>query len=157
MSNAPLDRRGTVLVLNGPNLDLLGERDPEQYGTTTLGEIEQLCRDTAERLGLEVRCLQSNHEGVLVDAIHDARRDTVGLVGNFAAYTHTSVAILDALAAYPAPVVEVHLSNVHAREEFRRQSFVSRVAAAVIAGAGAHGYVLALEHLAFLLDAPREA
>ena len=142
---------GQVLVLNGPNLNLLGERDPEVYGTTTLADIEALCHDTAKGLGLEVEMYQSNHEGALVDKIHEVRRSADAVVANFGAYSHTSVAIMDALAVLKQPVVEVHLSNIHAREEFRRHSYVSLVADAVIVGAGAHGYVLALRHVAHLL------
>lgn len=143
---------GQVLVLNGPNLNLLGERDPEVYGTTTLADVEALCRETAAGLGLEVETFQSNHEGALIDKIHDVRRTAAAVVVNLGAYTHTSVAVMDALAVLEQPVVEVHLSNVHAREEFRRRSYVSLVADAVIAGAGAHGYALALRHVAFLLE-----
>lgn len=143
---------GQVLVLNGPNLNLLGERDPEVYGTTTLADVEALCRETAAGLGLEVETFQSNHEGALIDKIHEVRRTAAAVVVNLGAYTHTSVAVMDALAVLEQPVVEVHLSNVHAREEFRRRSYVSLVADAVIAGAGAHGYALALRHVAFLLE-----
>ncbi len=146
----------SVLVLNGPNLNLLGRRDPALYGTDTLADIENLCRREGEALGLEVECCQSNHEGELVDAIHAAFAEGQAVVGNFGAYTHTSVAIMDALAVLTTPVVEVHLSNIHAREEFRHRSYVSPVADAVIVGAGAHGYALALRHVAHLLDAVPE-
>lgn len=141
-----------VLVLNGPNLNLLGERDPGVYGTTTLADVERLCSDTGRVLGLDVTCFQSNHEGALIDRIHAARTTTAGVVANLGAYSHTSVALMDALDVLPQPVVEVHLSNTHAREEFRRHSYVSLVATAVIAGAGAHGYALALRHVAALLN-----
>jgi 3-dehydroquinate dehydratase-2 len=140
----------SVLVLNGPNLNLLGRRDPEVYGTATLADVEKLCREEAEALGLEVECCQSNHEGELVDAIHGAFAAGQAVIGNFGAYTHTSVAIMDALAVLTTPVIEVHISNIHAREEFRHHSYVSRVADAVIVGAGIHGYALALRHVAHL-------
>lgn len=140
-----------VLVLNGPNLNLLGERDPEVYGTATLADVEGLCADTGHELGLDVTCVQSNDEGALIDHIHTARRTTAGVVVNLGAYSHTSIALMDALAVLSQPVVEVHLSNTHAREEFRRHSYVSLVATAVIAGAGTHGYALALRHVAALL------
>lgn len=139
-----------VLVLNGPNLNLLGTREPEIYGTATLADVEALCAERAAEHGLEVTCLQSNHEGALVDALHEARAagDVLGVVLNAAAYTHTSVALLDAVRACELPVVEVHLSNPHAREAFRHTSYLSPVAVAVIAGAGIHGYGWAVEHLA---------
>ncbi len=143
-----------VLVLNGPNLNLLGERDTTVYGTTTLADVERLCADTGCELGLDVTCVQSNHEGELIDRIHAARSTTAGLVVNLGAYSHSSIAVMDALAVLSQPVVEVHLSNIHAREAFRRHSYVSLVATAVIAGAGAHGYALALRHVADLLDRP---
>lgn len=146
----------SVLVLNGPNLNLLGRRDPAVYGTQTLADIESLCLREGAALGLDVECCQSNHEGELIDAIHGAFAAGQALVGNFGAYTHTSVAIMDALAVLTTPVVEVHLSNLHAREELRHRSYISPVADAVIMGAGAHGYALALRHVAHLLDA-REA
>jgi 3-dehydroquinate dehydratase II len=141
----------SVLVLNGPNLNLLGQRDPDVYGTATLSDVEQLCRGTAKELDLDVEFFQSNHEGELIDRIQEAFTDGSAVVANLGAYSHTSVAIMDALAVLSAPVVEVHLSNIHAREEFRRHSYVSQVADAVIAGAGAHGYALALRHVAQLL------
>lgn len=144
-----------VLVLNGPNLNLLGERDPAVYGTTTLADVESLCAETGRELGLEVECFQSNHEGELIDRIHGARSTTVGVVVNLGAYSHTSIALMDALAVLTQPIVEVHLSNIHARERFRRHSYVSLVASAVIAGAGAHGYALALRHVASLTGAER--
>ena len=143
----------SVLVLNGPNLNLLGRRDPQVYGTATLADVEKLCREEGEALGLDVECCQSNHEGELVDAIHGAFAAGQAVVGNFGAYTHTSVAIMDALAVLTTPVVEVHISNIHAREQFRHHSYVSRVADAVIVGAGIHGYALALRHVAHLTQA----
>ncbi len=137
-----------LLLLNGPNLNLLGTRQPEIYGPTTLAQIEERVAAAAAGHGLQVRAVQSNHEGILVDAIHEARLDCVGIVINPAAYTHTSVAIADALTAAELPVVEVHLSNVHRREAFRQHSYVSVVAEAVIAGAGPQGYEFAVHYLA---------
>ena len=142
----------SVVVLNGPNLNLLGRRDADVYGTATLADVEELCHKEAAVLGLDVELFQSNNEGALIDRIHDAFNDGAAVVGNFAAYSHTSVAIMDALAVLPTPVVEVHISNIHAREEYRRHSYVSLVADAVIVGAGVNGYVLALRHVAHLLD-----
>jgi len=136
-----------LLVLNGPNLNLLGTRQPEIYGTTTLAQIEELATATAAAHGFEVRALQSNHEGDLIDAIHVARGDCAGIVINPAAYSHTSVAIADALRAAELPVVEVHLSNIQRREEWRHHSYVSAVAEVVIAGAGPAGYQMAVNHL----------
>ncbi len=137
-----------VLVLNGPNLNLLGTRQPEVYGATTLQMIESMCVDHGASIGLQVSHLQSNHEGVLVDAIHAARGAQDGLILNAGAFTHTSVALMDAIASVELPVVEVHLSNIHAREEFRHKSFVAPVALGQICGFGAQGYVLALDALA---------
>lgn len=144
---------GTVLVLNGPNLNLLGTREPAVYGTATLADVERLCADTAAGLGLSVDCRQSNHEGVLIDAVQEARTSHVGIVLNPGGYSHTSIALMDALAACDLPVVEVHLSNIHRREEFRHLSYVSKVADAVIAGCGLHGYAYAVQHVAALLAA----
>ena len=144
-----------ILVLNGPNLNLLGEREPEIYGRTTLADIETMCADTAAEAGLTVRCIQSNHEGGLIDAVHDARHSTVGAIINAGAYTHTSLALHDALKSYDHPIIEVHLSNPHAREAVRHHSYLSPVAAAVIAGAGAKGYVHAMEILIDLLPKAR--
>jgi 3-dehydroquinate dehydratase-2 len=140
-----------VYVLNGPNLNLLGQRQPEIYGRETLADIEAACRRVADGLGFELRFLQSNAEGALIDWIHEARTAAAGIVINPAAYTHTSVAIRDALAACDCPIIEVHLSNVHAREAFRHRSYVSAVAAAVIAGCGPQGYDFALMRLAKLV------
>jgi 3-dehydroquinate dehydratase-2 len=142
----------SALVLNGPNLNMLGQRDPEVYGTATLADVEEVCRREGKALRLGVECFQSNHEGELIDRIHEAYRTGAAVVGNFGAYTHTSVAIMDALALLTAPVVEVHLSNIHAREEFRHHSYVSRVADAVIVGAGVNGYALALRQVAHMLE-----
>ena len=143
----------TVLVLNGPNLNLLGQRQPAIYGRATLADVEVLCRATAAELGLGVDFRQSNAEHVLIEAIHAFRVGSAGIVINAGAYTHTSVAILDALAACEVPVIECHISNVHRREAFRQHSYVALVATAVMAGFGIHGYALALRHLAHLRGA----
>ncbi|WP_028265392.1 type II 3-dehydroquinate dehydratase [Arthrobacter sp. MA-N2] len=140
--------RGTILVLNGPNLNLLGTREPEKYGTSTLADVEQLAMAAAEANGFTVDCVQSNHEGDLIDAIHGARGTAAGIVINAGAYTHTSLALRDALAAVQLPAVEVHITNVHQREEFRHHSYLSPVCAAVIVGAGVQGYKLAIDYLA---------
>jgi 3-dehydroquinate dehydratase-2 len=137
-----------VLVLNGPNLNLLGTREPEKYGSDTLDDIEALCRDTAKALDLSIDFRQSNHEGELVTWIQDARNTADAILINPAAYSHTSVAIHDALRAVALPVAEVHLTNIHQREPFRHHSFVSAVAVGVICGFGASGYRLALQALA---------
>ena len=137
-----------LLLVNGPNLNLLGTRQPEVYGSTTLAEIEARAAEVAGESGLRVRSVQSNHEGVLVDAIHAAGADCAGIVINPAAYSHTSVAIADALRSVGLPVAEVHLSNIHAREEFRHHSYVSAVADMVVAGAGPLGYDMAVRYLA---------
>ncbi|MGF1553293.1 MAG: type II 3-dehydroquinate dehydratase [Paracoccaceae bacterium] len=137
-----------VLVLNGPNLNLLGQREPAVYGAGTLADIEARCRTVAEPLGLSVDFRQTNHEGQLVDWVQEARMLADAIVINPAAYTHTSVAIRDALAAFDGPVFEVHLSNVHAREPFRHHSYVSGVATGVIAGLGPAGYEAALRRVA---------
>lgn len=141
-----------LMVLNGPNLNLLGKRQPEVYGTDTLADVEALCARTAEKLGGRADTRQSNHEGQLVDWVHEAREHHCGIVINPAAYTHTSVALLDALQACEGlPVVEVHLSNIHKREQFRHHSYVSLRADAVIAGCGIQGYEFAVERVAALL------
>ena len=142
-----------VYILNGPNLNLLGLRQPEIYGRETLSDVEAKCAALAGELGLEIRFFQSNHEGVLVDMIHEARNDASGIIINPAAYTHTSVAILDALNAFDAPVLEVHISNVHKREAFRHHSYVSTRAEGVIAGFGTEGYLLALRRMKTLVTA----
>lgn len=147
-SSAPDAGRGTILVLNGPNLNLLGTREPEKYGTSTLADVEQLAMDAATAHGFTVDCVQSNHEGDLLDAIHSARGTAVGIVINAGAYTHTSVALRDAIAAVELPAVEVHITNVHKREEFRHHSYLSPVCTAVIVGAGVQGYKLAIDFLA---------
>ena len=138
----------SILILNGPNLNLLGTRQPEVYGTTTLAQIEARVAEVAAQAGLQVRTVQSNHEGVLVDAIHAAAGDCGAIVINPAAYSHTSVAIADALRSVGLPVAEGHLSNIHAREQFRHHSYVSAVAEMVVAGAGPLGYEMAVQYLA---------
>jgi 3-dehydroquinate dehydratase-2 len=143
----------SLLVLNGPNLNLLGTRQPEVYGATTLADVEAMCREAGGRLGIGIDFRQSNHEGVLIDWIHEARGRHAGIVLNAGAYTHTSIAIMDAIASVELPVAEVHLSNIHRREEFRHLSYISKVAVGMIAGFGAHGYVLGIEALANHLDA----
>jgi len=144
----------TVYVLNGPNLNLLGSREPELYGRATLADVEKLCRAAAARHGLELEFRQSNHEGEIIDWIHQARAErAAGLVINPAGYTTTSVAILDALQTMQAPVVEVHITNIHAREPFRRHSYISRVARAVVCGFGIDGYALAIAGVAALIGA----
>jgi 3-dehydroquinate dehydratase II len=142
-----------VTVLNGPNLNLLGLRQPEIYGRETLEDVAAKVSDLAEDLGLRVKALQSNHEGQLVDWIHEARGTSAGIIINPGAYSHTSVAILDALNAYDGPVIEVHISNIHKREAFRHHSYVSARADGVIAGCGTEGYLLALRRIATLLTA----
>lgn len=137
----------SLLVLNGPNLNLLGTREPDIYGTTTLADIEALCQQAAARHGATVTCFQSNHEGALIDAIHAARGVHHGIVLNAGAYTHTSVAIMDALSGVALPVAEVHLSNIHKREAFRHQSYIAKVALGMICGFGAQGYALAIDAL----------
>ena len=143
-----------IYVLNGPNLNLLGKRQPHIYGHETLADVEADCRKVASEHGLELRFHQSNREYEIIDWIHEAREVASGIVINPAAFTHTSVAILDALNTFEATVIEVHISNVHKREEFRHHSYVSLRADGVIAGLGTQGYTLALRRLAHLLDQP---
>jgi 3-dehydroquinate dehydratase-2 len=148
----------TVLVLNGPNLNLLGTRKPEVYGSTTLADVEEMCRQEAGKLGLDLDFRQSNHEGVLIDWIHEfggkvKDGSCIGAVYNPGAHTHTSVAIHDAIEGASLPVIETHISNVHKREEFRHHSFISPVAAGIIVGFGVHGYLLALQGLHMLSQA----
>jgi 3-dehydroquinate dehydratase-2 len=143
--------RVRVLVLHGPNLNLLGQREPETYGRTTLAEIDERLRALGHELGLEVETFQSNSEGALVDRIHQARGRYRALIVNAGAYTHTSVAILDALLAVELPVVEVHLSNLYRREEFRHRSFVARAAVGQVSGFGVHSYLLGLRAVAEML------
>ncbi|NNU79866.1 type II 3-dehydroquinate dehydratase [Halovulum dunhuangense] len=140
-----------IRLLNGPNLNLLGQRQPEIYGRDTLADVEAGCRDLAGRFGLELRADQSNHEGQLVDWIQQARADAAGIIINPGAYSHTSVAILDALNAFEGIVLEVHVSNIHKRESFRHHSYVSLRADGVIAGFGIQGYALAMRRMASLL------
>jgi len=137
----------SVLILNGPNLNLLGTRQPEVYGHETLADIEAMCRSHAEARGLSLDFAQSNHEGALVDAIHAARGRHDGIILNAGAYTHTSIALMDAISSVALPVIELHLSNIHAREAFRHRSHIARVALGVICGFGAQGYVLAIDAL----------
>jgi 3-dehydroquinate dehydratase-2 len=141
-----------VYVLNGPNLNLLGKRQPHIYGHETLADVERDCSAVAAELGLTLKFHQSNREYEIIDWIHAAREEAGGIVINPAAFSHTSVAILDALNTFEGPVIEVHISNVHRREEFRHHSFVAKRADGVIAGLGTQGYVLGLRRVAFLLD-----
>ncbi len=144
----------TIYVLNGPNLTLLGTREPKIYGRATLAEVEKLCHKTAKRYRLAIVFRQSNHEGEIIDWINEARAEkAAGLIINPAGFTTTSVAILDALLVMEAPVIEVHISNIHAREEFRQHSYVSKAARAVICGFGIGGYALAITGLAAMLGA----
>jgi 3-dehydroquinate dehydratase-2 len=141
-----------VLVLNGPNLNLLGTREPAVYGAETLADVEQMCRAEGEKLGVSVDCRQSNHEGQLIDWIHEAGRgiaagDTIGVVFNPGAFTHTSVALHDAIKGANAKVIELHISNVHAREEFRHHSFISPAARGIMVGFGVAGYLFAMDAL----------
>jgi 3-dehydroquinate dehydratase-2 len=141
----------TILVLNGPNLNLLGVREPSVYGRETLAEIEEACLERAARLGLAIDFRQTNSEGQLIDWVQEARETADGIVINAGGYSHSSVALMDALSAAELPVIEVHLSNIHRRETFRHHSYVSRVARGVILGLGGQGYELALEAMARLL------
>jgi 3-dehydroquinate dehydratase-2 len=145
----------TILVLNGPNLNLLGSREPEIYGRETLDDIAALCARTAESLGIAVDFRQSNSEAELVNWVQEARQTRAGIIVNAGAFTHTSVALLDALTASSLPVIEVHLSNIFRREEFRRHSYVSLAARGVICGLGSQGYELALAAMARLIAKPR--
>ena len=147
----------TVMVLNGPNLNLLGTREPDIYGRETLESIEAACRKRAADLGLAVEFRQSNNEGDLVDWVQEAGGSHQALIVNAGAYTHTSVALLDALLATELPIIEVHLSNINQREEFRHHSYVSKAADGMICGLGGHGYELALEALAKKLGTIKEA
>lgn len=141
----------TIYILNGPNLNLLGKRQPEIYGHDTLADVEANCIKVGQEVGLSAKLLQSNHEGEIVETIHDARDKAAGIIINPAAYSHTSVAILDALNTFDGPVLEVHISNIHKREEFRHNSFISARAEGVIVGCGVNGYMLAMHHMGTLL------
>lgn len=141
----------SILILNGPNLNLLGGREPGIYGAVPMDEIRALCTKRAEVLGVKIEFQQSNHEGRLIDAIQDAPSRHDGIILNAAALTHTSVALMDAMLAIDIPVVEVHLSNIHKREDFRAKSFISKAAAGVIFGFGANGYLLAMDGLVSIL------
>jgi 3-dehydroquinate dehydratase-2 len=147
----------TVLVLNGPNLNLLGTREPAIYGAQTLADVEKICRDEAARLGLDVDFRQSNHEGELIDWIHEAGRqsaagDLIGAVFNPGAYTHTSIALHDAIKGSGLPVIECHISNVHTREEFRNHSYISPAARGIVVGFGVRGYAVAIHGLHLLTE-----
>ncbi|AGT07240.1 type II 3-dehydroquinate dehydratase [Paracoccus aminophilus] len=141
----------TILIINGPNLNLLGKRQPEIYGRDTLADVIAACTQLGQELGLGIADFQSNHEGAIIDRIHEARGTTAGIIINPGAYSHTSVAILDALNIYEDPVIEVHISNIHKRESFRHHSYISHRADGVIAGLGVEGYQLALRRLATLV------
>ena len=130
----------SILILNGPNLNLLGTRQPAVYGSTTLADVEAMCRSHADTLGFALSFEQSNHEGVMIDHIHAAKGTHAGIILNAGAYTHTSVALMDAISSVELPVVEVHLSNIHAREAFRQKSYIAPVAVGQICGFGAQGY-----------------
>ena len=141
-----------ILILNGPNLNMLGVREPDIYGCETLADIEELCNQRATSLGLTVKFKQSNLEGEIVADIQNARGTAAGIIINAAGYTHTSVAILDALNISELPVIELHISNIHAREAFRHHSYVAQAATGIICGFGAHGYVLAIDAMARLIE-----
>lgn len=140
-----------LLILNGPNLNLLGTREPEIYGTTTLAAIEKTCRDFAELLAADVDFRQSNHEGELVDLIQAARENADAILINPAGYSFTSIAILDALKTFSGPIIEIHISNIHARDELHRHSVLSSVATGVVCGLGPYGYVVAIQTAAQML------
>jgi 3-dehydroquinate dehydratase-2 len=151
-----------IIVLNGPNLNLLGQREPATYGHATLADVEASCRAACDRLGLGLDCVQSNHEGELIDALQAAGRgvrsgEVLGVVFNAGAYTHTSIALHDAIKGAEVPVVEVHISNVHARESFRHHSYISPAAVGIVVGFGVEGYVLAIEGLARKLGVRAQA
>ncbi len=140
-----------LLILNGPNLNLLGTRQPEVYGSETLEMVEQACLEHGKARGMEITCVQSNHEGVLLDTIHAAKGVQDGIILNAGAYTHTSIALMDALYSVELPAVEVHLSNIHAREEFRHTSYISRAVVGQICGFGSFGYLMAIDAMATYL------
>lgn len=148
----------TIYVLNGPNLNMLGTREPQTYGHARLADVEQLCRETAAQFGLEADCRQSNHEGQLIDFIHEAHaRGAAGIIFNPGGYSHTSIALHDALKAVMVPTIEVHISNIHARESFRHHSFTAMAAIATLAGFGIDGYRLAISGLAARIGAKAKA
>ncbi|HJP21392.1 MAG TPA: type II 3-dehydroquinate dehydratase [Alphaproteobacteria bacterium] len=142
-----------LTILNGPNLNLLGEREPEIYGSTTLTAVEESCRDFATTLGAELQFLQSNHEGVLVDWIQEARHTADAIIINPAGYSFTSIAMFDALKVFAGPIIELHVSNIHARDELHRHSLLSRAATGVICGLGAYGYIAAMQAAARMIGA----
>ena len=150
-ANPPL-----IAVLNGPNMNMLGLRQPQLYGSSTLDDVEQLCAETAEVLGLAIDFRQTNGEGELVSWVQECRGRADGIIINPAGYTTTSIALMDALLASEVPVIEVHVTNIHRREEFRQHSYVSKVAVGVIAGLGIRGYALALQAMAEMLEAASE-
>ncbi|QEE34978.1 type II 3-dehydroquinate dehydratase [Octadecabacter sp. SW4] len=141
----------TIHILNGPNLNLLGQREPDIYGHATLDDVAAQCAAAAKDCGLDAKLMQTNHEGRMIDWIHEARDNAAGIIINPGALTHYSIAVLDALNAFDGPVIEVHISQVHKRESFRHQSYVSLRADAVMAGFGVHGYVLAMQHMGQLI------
>ena len=143
----------TIYVLNGPNLNLLGTREPETYGHATLADVEKLCGETAQQFGLTADCRQSNREGELIDFIHEARTKAVGIIINAGGYSHTSIALHDAIVGVKIPTVEIHISNIHARESFRHHSFTAKAAFASICGFGIDGYRLAISGLAAKIGA----
>jgi 3-dehydroquinate dehydratase-2 len=158
MAKSSRSAKRTIYVLNGPNLNLLGQREPETYGSDTLADVEKLCETTAASFGLSVDCRQSNREGELIDFIHEAKReDAAGIVINGGGYSHTSIAIHDAIVGVKIPTVEVHISNVHAREDFRHHSFIARAAFASLTGFGIDGYRLAIIGLAAKLGIKAKA
>lgn len=145
----------SLFILNGPNLNLLGTRQPEVYGSITLADIEALCRQHAKKIGVSLAFDQSNHEGVLVDLLHGSKGTHDAIILNAGAYTHTSIALMDAISSVELPVIELHLSNIHARESFRHKSYVAPVALGQICGFGARGYTLAMDAALDHLSAPR--
>ncbi|MFL2801319.1 MAG: type II 3-dehydroquinate dehydratase [Paracoccaceae bacterium] len=136
-----------IYIINGPNLNLLGKREPDIYGTTTLEDVENICLEIAKKNNIKLKFLQSNAEHEIINWIHNAREDASGIIINPAAYSHTSIAILDALTLFEEPIIEVHISNIHKRESFRHHSYISQKSSAVIAGFGIDGYKIALKKL----------
>ena len=153
----PADQPPLIAVLNGPNINMLGLREPEKYGSATLDDLEALCAETAEALGLAIDFRQTNAEGELINWVQECRGRAAGIVINPAGYTHTSIALMDALLAVDLPVVEVHITNIHRREAFRHHSYVSRAATGVICGLGVGGYALALRAMAGLIGQDDQA